>query len=76
MTRAEAIAMLVEQDVARWGEHERAASTASHCARSLGRALNELANRAELDGVPDAQLRAAANAALTSDDHDDLRKGG
>ena len=77
MTREEAIAKLVEQDVARWGEREREASQQSHRFRTLGLALNELANRADLwFGAPDAELRKAAKAALTPDDRYYLRKGG
>ena len=75
-TREEAIAQLVEQDVARWGEAERAASQRAHLSRSYGRALNELANRAELADAPDPALRAAARAAMTSADRDGLYQGG
>jgi len=74
--REAAIAALVAQDVARWGESERAASQRSHGSRSLGLALNALANRAELRGVADAALRAAADAALTDADWRILRRGG
>lgn len=76
LTHEAAIARLVEQDVARHGEAERAAAEAAHCGRTMGRALTELANRAELADRPDARLRAAANAALTAADWADLRKGG
>lgn len=75
-TRDEAVSLLVEQDVARWGESERAASQRQHAPRSYGRALNELANRAELAGTPSAELRAAARAALTADDRAELQEGG
>ena len=75
-TREAAIAALVQGDVARWGPSEREASIAQHSRRSFGRALNELASRAELAGDPDPALRAAANAALTESDWDDLRQGG
>ena len=75
-TREEAIAELVELDVAKWGESERSASMQAHARRSLGRALNELANRAELAGQINPKLRAAAKAALTPQDKADLRKGG
>lgn len=76
LTREAAIALLVEQDVARWGEGERAAAERAHGWRSYGRALNELANRAELTGTPDAELRAAAGRALTAADRADLQRGG
>lgn len=74
--REEAIAALVESDVRRWGEGERQASQRAHAGRSYGRALNELANRADLADAPDPELRAAAKAALTSADRYDLSKGG
>ena len=76
ITRDHAIAVLVEQDVTRWGEAERAQSHQMHSERSLGRALNELANRAELAGHADAELRAQADAALTDADWAILRAGG
>lgn len=73
----EAIAMLVEQDVKKWGESERAASTQSYRRRSFGLNLNTLAARAELDDAADAAaLRKAAKAALTAQDRIELRKGG
>jgi hypothetical protein len=75
-TRESAIAALVDDDVARWGEAERGASAKIHAFRSYGLALNELANRAELAGTPDPALRKAARAALTEDDRDWLRNGG
>lgn len=76
MTRQEAIDQLIEQDVQRWGEGEREASRRRHSSRSLGRALSELANRAELAGNPGSSLRAQANAALTDADWADLAEGG
>jgi len=76
MTRLEAQCMLVDQDVARWGGSEREASAQAHASKSLGRALNELANRADLAGEPDPELRKAAKAALTASDKADLRQGG
>lgn len=74
--REAAIAALVDQDVARWGEKERAASQRMHSSRSYGLALNELANRAELSGNPDPELRAASQSALTDTDWRELRNGG
>lgn len=77
MTRDEAVAKLVEQDVAKWGEGEREASVRQHSYRTLGLALNELANRADLwFDAPDAALRKAAKAALTPADKAWLRQGG
>jgi hypothetical protein len=66
-----AILRLVEQDVARWGESERDASFRGHSRLTLGAALNELANRAELAGAPDDEVRALrreADAAITRKD--------
>ena len=76
LAREAAIEALVEQDVARWGERERAASMRLHGALTYGRALNALAARAELAGEPYAELRAAADAALTAADWRELRQGG
>jgi hypothetical protein len=76
MTREEAVDMLVNQDVKKWGEGERAASRRLHGHRTLGLALNELANRAELAGQPDPALRAQADDALTDYDWCWLRQGG
>ena len=75
-TREAAINALIDDDVRRWGEEERAAATRAHAKRSFGRALNELANRAELAGEPSEQLRSVAKRELTSDDRFDLRQGG
>ena len=76
-TRKAAIAMLVEQDVAKWGENERAASRRAHGHKTIGLALNTLAARAQLsdaDGWP--ELRAAAEENLTDADWSSLRDGG
>lgn len=75
-TYEDALAELVEQDVARWGEGERAASRKLHSKRSYGRALNELAARAELADAPSRELREAAEAMLTDADWRELRQGG
>jgi hypothetical protein len=61
-TREGAIAAIVESDVARWGEAEREASRRAHSRRSLSLALNELANRADLDGWEAAPIRGTALA--------------
>jgi hypothetical protein len=76
MTRDQAIAMLVEQDVEQWGETERAASMRLRQRENptLGLALNALASRAELADDPAAAgLRTAADAALTAEDWRVLR---
>jgi hypothetical protein len=75
-TREAAIAALVEQDVAKWGEGEREASQRMHAHRSLGLALNELWARSVLRDAPDADLKRAAKAALTAVDRAALRQGG
>ena len=76
MTREQAISVLVAQDVEKWGESERQASERSHAKRTLGLALNELANRSELFGVPNAELRRRATEELTDSDREWLSKGG
>lgn len=68
--------MLVEQDVAKWGESEREASRRMHSTRTYGLALNTLRVRARDTGTPDPELEAAANKALTRVDRAELRKGG
>lgn len=75
MTRQQAIDMLVEQDVARWGEAERDASRRLHGTKTHGLALNTLASRAQLAGEPSwRDLRAAADEVLTAADWRFLRR--
>ncbi len=78
MTKDEAIATLVEQDVQKWGEAERAASHEMHASKTLGQALCQLYSRAELAGdtAAAAILSAAANASLTRADRRWLKTGG
>jgi hypothetical protein len=69
-----AISILVDQDVAKWGEAEREASRAHHANRTYGLALNELANRAFMADSPGAaDLAKAAKKALTRSDRAVLR---
>jgi len=68
-----AISILVDQDVAKWGEAEREASQRQHSQRSYGLALNELANRAVTADEPNADLSKAAKKALTKTDRAFLR---
>jgi hypothetical protein len=69
-----AISILVDQDVAKWGEAEREASQQQHSQRSYGLALNELANRAFMaDSAGAADLAKAAKKALTRSDRAVLR---
>lgn len=84
ITRETAIAALVEQDCARWGESERDASQTMHGKRTIGLAINELASRATLfageawlgEYTDKKALKAAAKVTLTSTDCAELRKGG
>lgn len=67
----DALALLVAQDVDRWGEGERTASAEAHAShyKNYGLALNAVAGRAQLSDSPDAdELRAAADRALTAAD--------
>lgn len=74
MTKDEAIAALVERDVARWGEAEREASRRLRGQLSHGRALNTLAY---YDWAhPDEALAADAALVLTDADYRALEQGG
>lgn len=74
MTRDEAVNALVERDVTRWGEAERAAAVRVRSALSHGLALNALAYY-HLDAI-DAQLARVAESVMTADDRRVLRSGG
>lgn len=81
MTREEAIRLLVEHDVGRWGEGERGASMRSHAGRSHGLAVNAVASRWIMSGDPDLEKRGkalavAAGKLLTGADRAHLRSGG
>jgi hypothetical protein len=78
VTRAEAIAALVERDVARWGETEREAATRRWQASSHGLALNSLGSKLFLDGreTEGQALMDEAIPLLTDADHRLLRSGG
>ena len=81
MTREEAIERLVALDVAKWGEHERAASRRAHNALSHGRAVNALGARLTLsDNADEARkgsaLMAEAKGLYTEKDRRELRRGG
>lgn len=76
-TREEAIAILVEADVSRWGESERGASLRSHRSNypTLGSALNAIAARAQLDDVESwPAWRRLADQHMTSKDRAKLRQ--
>ena len=74
MTREEAIAALVERDVAKWGESEREASVAAHGRLSHGLALNALAVY-DIRNV-DKALQKVARSLMTDADKRALRQGG
>jgi len=69
---------LVNLDVAKWGEGERDASRRHHSRRSVGLAVNEMANRALFAGMEAeaSALREIAKAHFTDDDVRFLRSGG
>lgn len=74
LSREQAIAALVELDVARWGEGEREASRRLRARLTHGRALNTLAHY-DPDHV-DAAMAADAQRVMTAADHRALRAGG
>lgn len=74
LTRQEAIAKLVELDVQKWGEQERAASERIRGELSHGLALNALAVF-DLDNI-DKQMLADAKRVMTAQDRKALRRGG
>lgn len=76
-TREEAISLLVEWDVARWGEAERAASGRARSRLSHGLALNSLIHvAAGMDVyIPPAVVKAGKRM-MTPSDVAALRKGG
>lgn len=78
MTREQAIAELVEQDVQKWGEAERQGSYDMHKGKTLGLALAALYSRAELAGdtARAKELDALSDAALTKADRRALKQGG
>lgn len=71
MTREEAVAKLVELDVAKWGESERESSARTNGKMSHGLALNRLAHY-DINNV-DASLAAQAEEVMTSADARVLR---
>lgn len=76
-TYDDAIDMLVERDVARWGESERAASRAlrrSTCP-TIGLAVNALVHYDSAERIDRAAVAAAAKL-LTAADMRTLRRGG
>jgi hypothetical protein len=84
MTREQAIKILIESECSRWGEAERDAAMRMHSKRSVALAINEVANRIELEawekhmpsGLDSNALRAEAKKLMTSDDRRVLRRGG
>lgn len=84
MTREEAIKILVDSECSRWGQAERDAAMRMHSKRSVALAINEIANRIELEmwakhmpsGLDTNALRTAAKKLMTSEDRRVLRRGG
>lgn len=75
--REEALAALIELNVAKWGEQEREPTRKNRQNDSYGLLLNSLARRPEYDyGDRVPHLVAAAKKALTARDRAELRKGG
>ena len=71
MTRQQAIAALIEKDVAKWGESEREASQKQRAKLTHGLALNALAYY-DIDAV-DSALAAQAKSVMTQTDRAALR---
>ena len=83
MTREQAIQILVDSECARWGEDERVNAIKANANRSVALAINEIANRIELEKwaeymprLDPKALRAEAKKLMTSDDRRVLRRGG
>ena len=83
MTHEEAIQILVDSECSRWGEAERDAAMRMHSKRSIALAINEVANRIELEAwekhmpwLDQKALRAEAKKLMTEDDRLFLRRGG
>lgn len=84
MTREQAIQILVDSECSRWSEAERDEAMRMHSKRSVALAINEVANRIELEawekhmpaGLDPNALRAEAKKLMTEDDRLFLRRGG
>lgn len=76
--REGAIGLLIEYDVARWGEGEREASRAQHSRKTHGLALNGLHAAVALERGRSAAkaLDAASKRYVTGADRASLRSGG
>lgn len=73
-TNEEALNMLVELEVARWGESEREPARRHHAGLSHALRLNRIANW-DIDQI-DHDLAAAAKRLMTKEDRRILRQGG
>lgn len=73
LTREEAIQALVEHDVRKWGEAERAASIELRSRLTHGLALNALAHL-DIDHI-DRRMAADARKVMTKADKASLRQG-
>lgn len=78
MTTAQALDILVELEVARWGEEERTASREAFSRYSHGLMVNALVHHFGHDygAVFTAKQKKAAKELLTKDDKKSLKKGG
>jgi hypothetical protein len=74
MNRRQAIAHLVELEVARWGEGERKAAQDMYGRTSIGLALNRIAHY-DVDSI-DQELAAEAKRHFTDADRRVLSEGG
>lgn len=78
MTKQEALDLLADLDVAKWGEAERSSSRQLHGGKSRGLLINAIVHH-QTNGYGDAFGAAAKKIAkkqLTEDDKAELRKGG
>jgi len=78
MTSAQALDALVELEVTKWGEQERAAARRLHGSKSRGLLINSIVHH-QCNGYGDAfdaAVKKIAKLQLTSDDKAELRKGG
>lgn len=78
MTAAQALSALVELDVAKWGEQERAPSRKLHAGKSRGLLINSIVHHQINDygDAIDAAAKQLAKKQLTESDKYELAKGG
>lgn len=78
MTTEQALEILVDLDVAKWGESERDASRRMHISLSRGLRINAIAHheRHDFGDALTPAERKTAKLQLTAADKTELRKGG